>query len=137
MNDFDRSDPTGNPYIYPGLKDYLARVEATHGSILQLNRIGALTVVTAYRSLGEFETVLWDDRLPGWRDIGVLVSHWTTLEVSDAFHFAYTRRIYASVFGGELRDRAKYMAAAAREAMSEITRDEDLHLFEDKDPWNE
>jgi hypothetical protein len=137
MSDFDRSEPVADPYRYPSLKDYVARVQNTHGSILQLNRIGALTVVTAYRSLGEFETVLWDSRLPNWRDIGILVSHWSTLEVAEAFHFAYTRRIYASVFGGELRKMAAYMAKPAREAMSEITIDEDLHLFEDEDPWNQ
>jgi hypothetical protein len=137
MSDFDRSETMPDPYRYPGVKDYVARVQSTGGRILQLNNIGALTVVTAYRSLGEFETVLWDIRLPNWRDIGILVSTWTTLEVAEAFHFAYTRRIYASAFGGELRKLAKIMARAAREATAEITVDEDLHLFEDEDPWNQ
>ena len=118
----------------PGFDHYKAELEATPpGRILQLNTIGALTIVTAYRGLGDFETVLWDSRLPKYRDVGVLVSYWETLEVSEAFHHAYTKRIYASVFGAEVRERAKWLGKAAKECVSEITLDSDLHLFADED----
>lgn len=131
---FDRSEAIENPYIYPGFRAYLAQLAEAGGRILQLNRIGAITVVTAFRNIGEFETVLWDDRLPDWRETGVLVSRWTTLEVAEAFHFAYTRRIYATDFGGELRYFAKVLGPVAKTCVEEITSDNDLHLFEGKGP---
>jgi hypothetical protein len=116
---------------HPPFGAYKERLEADGGRILQLNRVGALTVVTGYRGLGQFECVHWDDRHPDHRHEGVVVSYWETLQTAEAFHFAYLKKVLAGPWGKELRERGKYMADAAKEAYAELKSDKEL--FKDYD----
>lgn len=107
---------------YGSLKDVHEQLAACHGSVLQLNGIGALTVATVYWGLGNFETITWDARLPDF-DIGTSVARWPTLEYSEAYHYAFTTLAWASAFGGAARERAQWLDDEVREDFARIPDD--------------
>lgn len=100
--------------------EYIDLVKAERGAIMHSNRIGALTVITAFRSLGNFETVLWDGRHPDSRGIGERVALQRTLQSADAFHYGYAKLLWESPFGGEPRERVRWFGDEIAELVSEI-----------------
>ncbi len=90
--------------------EYLRDVLATGGSILQSNSIGALTLVTSYRSLGRFECVRWNIAGPDpalWAQ-GELILALETLESANGFHYALAKRLWAGPWGKRTRERSKW-----------------------------
>lgn len=120
------TEEVNNKPAIRSLNEYQAVVQYTGGEILQKNRVGALTIVLGYRGLGHFETIMWDDRHPDFRDKGELITYDRTLESAEAFYFAYLLEIVASPFGQRTRERGKSWRKAAKEAMGEIKSDEVL-----------
>lgn len=105
---------------YPPLKEYMADVAATApGHVLQLNRVGTVTLATVYRGLGDFETIKWDER--EFHDgPGELVSFWETLEIAEGFHHALLELLWKSRYGKVMRARTKDMMPAAKEAFAQL-----------------
>lgn len=85
---------------------YLMNTLVGKGHLLQMNRIGAITAVTAELNRGEFQTVIWDWRAQQDPDIGWIVAGFKALELAEGFHFALTQSLYRGEFGSTLRREA-------------------------------
>jgi hypothetical protein len=88
---------------------YLMNMLVGKGHLLQMNRIGAITAVTAEVNRGEFQTVIWDWRAQQDPDVGWIVAEFKALELAEGFHFALTQSLYHGEFGSMLRaDAARF-----------------------------
>lgn len=76
------------------------------GHLLQMNRIGAITAVTAELKPNEFQTATWDWRAQQDPDVGWIVAEFKTLERAEGFHFALIQSLYHGEFGSSVRDEA-------------------------------
>lgn len=85
---------------------YIMNTLVGNGHLLQMNRIGAITVVTAELNLGAYQTVIWDWRAQQDPDVGWIVAEFGTLEPAEGFHAALTDSLYHGEFGSSLRDEA-------------------------------
>lgn len=103
----------------PRLDEYMRQIQNTGGKILQLNRVGVITIATGYRGLGLFEAVAWDDR-NGHNPAGELVSYWDTLETAEGFHHALLALIWKGGYGNTMRLRAREYRVVAKEYYDEL-----------------
>ncbi len=91
---------------------YIMNTLVGKGHLLQMNRIGAITAVTAELNAGAFQTVVWDWRAQQDPDVGWIVAEFETLEPAEGFHFALTESLYHGEFGSSMRDEAARFPAA-------------------------
>ena len=91
-------------------RDYVREVLDTFGDILQANIIGSVTLITAYRDLGNFECVRWDRSGADFdkRDEGELIASHETLESANGFHYAIAQAHWAGPWGTSTRERAEW-----------------------------
>jgi hypothetical protein len=66
---------------------YVMNTLVGQGHLLQMNRIGAITAVTADLKPGEFQTVIWDWRAQQDPDVGLSVAEFRTVERAEGFAF--------------------------------------------------
>lgn len=92
--------------IDASVEAYLMNTLVGKGHLLQMNRIGAITAVTAELNRGEFQTVIWDWRAQQDPDVGWIVAEFKALELAEGFHFALTQSLYHGEFGNTLRGEA-------------------------------
>lgn len=85
---------------------HLKNIDEGEGGLLQLNRIGALTIITEFLGPGRFRTVVWDIRHPDGADRGWVIAKLETLEGAEGFHFALSWSLYQEDFGSAVREDA-------------------------------
>jgi hypothetical protein len=74
--------------------------------LLQMNRIGAITAVTAELNRRAFQTVIWDWRAQQDPDVGWIDAGFKALELAEGFHFALTLPLYHGDFGSAWHSEA-------------------------------
>ena len=108
MESVDPQDSTGEPdQVRISPQDYLKEVLDSGGNILQLDTIGALTLITTYRGLGAFECVIWSDVDYRRRNDGQVLSRQGTLEMAKGFHHALSEFLWYGPWGEATRTRAE------------------------------
>jgi hypothetical protein len=105
MQEFFAAGAEGNK-VDASVEAYIMNTLLGDGHLLQMNRIGAIVVVTAYMKLGDFQTVIWDWRAQQDPDVGWIIAELNNLEAAEGFHFALTQSLYNGEFGSALREEA-------------------------------
>jgi hypothetical protein len=85
---------------------YLMKTLVGQNHLLQMNRIGAITALTAELSPDKFQVVIWDWRAQQDPDVGWIVAELNTVENAEGFHLALIQSLYHGEFGSTLRGEA-------------------------------
>jgi hypothetical protein len=85
---------------------YLMNTLVGQGHLLQMNRIGAITALTAELTPGKCQVVIWDWRAQQDPDVGWIVAEFKTVEKAEGFHLALIQSLYHGEFGSTLRREA-------------------------------
>lgn len=85
---------------------YLMNTLVGQNHLLQMNRIGAITALTAELSPGKFQVVIRDWRAQQDPDVGWIVAEFNTVEKAEGFHLALIQSLYHGEFGSALRGEA-------------------------------